>query len=167
MSDGSSPPDIRADYRLFDRVVCAREGFTVPVGLRGTVVGIHPGRFEGDLKLSVIFDEEFIGGVNIRNEKNNGYHILASALVNLSYGVRLEDEKKMGKQEATTSAHQTVKRQPSGSKAVQPKKEERNPTNQSHVRQPAATPVQIKVMAKNNQPASRTPQVIRTFYVRL
>lgn len=69
----------------------------MPVGLRGTVVGIHPERHEGDSKLSVIFDDEFIGGIVMRNSKCSGYHIMASALINLSYGVRLAEEKKKGK----------------------------------------------------------------------
>uniref|UniRef100_A0A672GG90 5'-3' exoribonuclease 1 n=1 Tax=Salarias fasciatus TaxID=181472 RepID=A0A672GG90_SALFA len=37
-------PDPEADYRLFDRVVNIRESFTVPLGLRGTVIGIKGGK---------------------------------------------------------------------------------------------------------------------------
>lgn len=36
-------PDPDAEYRLFDRVVNTREGFTVPLGLRGTIIGIKGG----------------------------------------------------------------------------------------------------------------------------
>lgn len=36
-------PDPDAEYRLFDRVINTREGFTVPLGLRGTVIGIKGG----------------------------------------------------------------------------------------------------------------------------
>lgn len=36
-------PDRDAEYRLFDRVVNVRENFSVPVGLRGTVIGIKGG----------------------------------------------------------------------------------------------------------------------------
>lgn len=36
-------PDLDAEYRLFDRVVNVREGYTVPLGLRGTVIGIKGG----------------------------------------------------------------------------------------------------------------------------
>lgn len=35
--------DPDAQYRLFDRVVNIRESFTVPMGLRGTVIGIKGG----------------------------------------------------------------------------------------------------------------------------
>lgn len=36
-------PDRDAEFRLFDRVVNVREDFSVPVGLRGTVIGIKGG----------------------------------------------------------------------------------------------------------------------------
>lgn len=36
-------PDLDAEYRLFDRVVNVRESFTVPLGLRGTIIGIKGG----------------------------------------------------------------------------------------------------------------------------
>jgi len=36
-------PDPLTTYELFDRVVNVREGYSVPLGLRGTVIGISPG----------------------------------------------------------------------------------------------------------------------------
>uniref|UniRef100_A0A3Q2FUM3 5'-3' exoribonuclease 1 n=1 Tax=Cyprinodon variegatus TaxID=28743 RepID=A0A3Q2FUM3_CYPVA len=36
-------PDPEAEFRLFDRVVNIRESFTVPLGLRGTIIGIKGG----------------------------------------------------------------------------------------------------------------------------
>jgi 5'-3' exoribonuclease 1 len=39
-NEGSLIPDPSATFSLFDRVVNVREGYTVPFGLRGTVVGI-------------------------------------------------------------------------------------------------------------------------------
>ena len=36
-------PDPDAEFQLFDRVVNIRDSFTVPLGLRGTVVGIQGG----------------------------------------------------------------------------------------------------------------------------
>lgn len=36
-------PDPDAQYRLFDRVVNVRESFTVPLGVRGTIIGIKGG----------------------------------------------------------------------------------------------------------------------------
>ena len=36
---GSSMPDDTTKFHLFDRVVNVREGYSVPLGLRGTVTG--------------------------------------------------------------------------------------------------------------------------------
>lgn len=40
-------PDLDAEYHLFDRVVNVRESFTVPLGLRGTIIGIKGGEGAG------------------------------------------------------------------------------------------------------------------------
>lgn len=37
--------DENAHFQLFDRVVNIRDGYTVPLGLRGTVIGIHQGKY--------------------------------------------------------------------------------------------------------------------------
>ena len=37
-------PDRDAEFRLFDRVVNVRESFSVPVGLRGTIIVIKGGK---------------------------------------------------------------------------------------------------------------------------
>ena len=37
---GNLIPDTEAEYQLFDRVVNVREGYTVPLGLKGVVIGI-------------------------------------------------------------------------------------------------------------------------------
>ncbi|XP_028587031.2 5'-3' exoribonuclease 1 [Podarcis muralis] len=83
-------PDRDADYRLFDRVVNVRECFSVPLGLRGTVIGIKGASRESDVLYEVLFDEEFHGGLTIRSSPGRGYRIPASALINLSYGNRSE-----------------------------------------------------------------------------
>ena len=38
-------PDPDTDFLLFDRVVNVDKGITVPLGLRGTVVGIYEGKW--------------------------------------------------------------------------------------------------------------------------
>jgi len=42
-AQANSVPDPLTSYELFDRVVNVREGYSVPLGLRGTVIGISPG----------------------------------------------------------------------------------------------------------------------------
>jgi len=42
-AEANSVPDPLTSYELFDRVVNVREGCSVPLGLRGTIIGISPG----------------------------------------------------------------------------------------------------------------------------
>ncbi|KAM5165613.1 LOW QUALITY PROTEIN: 5'-3' exoribonuclease 1 [Mantella aurantiaca] len=84
-------PDRDAEFRLFDRVVNVRESFSVPVGLRGTVIGIKGAERDADVLLEVLFDEEFPGGLTIRCSQSKGYRMPTSALINLSHGVRVEN----------------------------------------------------------------------------
>uniref|UniRef100_A0A7N9B0X1 5'-3' exoribonuclease 1 n=1 Tax=Mastacembelus armatus TaxID=205130 RepID=A0A7N9B0X1_9TELE len=83
-------PDPNAEYRLFDRVVNIRESFTVPVGLRGTIIGIKGAEREAEVLYEVLFDEEFAGGLNIRCTSPRGYRLPPCALINLSYGGRVD-----------------------------------------------------------------------------
>jgi len=88
-------PDPDAEYLLFDRVVNVRESFSVPLGLRGTIIGIKGGKTsvnpmqtlvsfcisfcpsfavfpvpsaerEAEVLYEVLFDEEFAGGLTVR-----------------------------------------------------------------------------------------------------
>ncbi|XP_062844224.1 5'-3' exoribonuclease 1 [Trichomycterus rosablanca] len=83
-------PDPDAEYHLFDRVVNVREGFSVPIGLRGTVIGIKGADREAEVLYEVLFDEEFAGGLTIRCSPGHGYRLPPSALINLSHGSRHE-----------------------------------------------------------------------------
>ncbi|VCX43355.1 unnamed protein product, partial [Gulo gulo] len=83
-------PDRDAEFRLFDRVVNVREYFSVPVGLRGTIIGIKGANREADVLFEVLFDEEFPGGLTIRCSPGRGYRLPTSALVNLTHGSRSE-----------------------------------------------------------------------------
>ncbi|XP_062338193.1 5'-3' exoribonuclease 1 isoform X1 [Osmerus eperlanus] len=83
-------PDPDAEYHLFDRVVNVRESFSVPLGLRGTVIGIKGAEREAEVLYEVVFDEEFAGGLTIRCAVGRGYRLPPSALMNLSHGLRVE-----------------------------------------------------------------------------
>uniref|UniRef100_A0A8C5CQE2 Uncharacterized protein n=1 Tax=Gadus morhua TaxID=8049 RepID=A0A8C5CQE2_GADMO len=83
-------PDPDAEFQLFDRVVNIRDSFTVPLGLRGTVVGIQGAAREPEVLYEVVFDEEFVGGLTIRCTMGRGYRLPSCALINLSHGVRAE-----------------------------------------------------------------------------
>ncbi|XP_008277072.1 5'-3' exoribonuclease 1 [Stegastes partitus] len=83
-------PDPDAEYRLFDRVVNIRESFTVPLGLRGTIIGIKGAEREAEVLYEVLFDEEFAGGLTIRCASPRGYRLPPCALINLSHGSRVD-----------------------------------------------------------------------------
>ncbi|XP_051553085.1 5'-3' exoribonuclease 1 [Myxocyprinus asiaticus] len=83
-------PDPEAEYHLFDRVINVRESFSVPLGLRGTVIGIKGAEREAEVLYEVLFDEEFAGGLTIRCSPGRGYRLPPSALINLSHGSRKE-----------------------------------------------------------------------------
>ncbi|XP_061694188.1 5'-3' exoribonuclease 1 isoform X2 [Syngnathoides biaculeatus] len=83
-------PDPDAKYYLFDRVINVRESFTVPLGLRGTIIGIKGAGRDDEVLYEVLFDEEFTGGLNIRCTSNRCYRLPPCALINLSHGSRLD-----------------------------------------------------------------------------
>ncbi|KAG7320040.1 hypothetical protein KOW79_017183 [Hemibagrus wyckioides] len=83
-------PDPDAEYHLFDRVVNVRENFSVPLGLRGTIIGIKGAEREAEVLYEVLFDEEFVGGLTIRCSPGRGYRLPPYALINLSHGNRQE-----------------------------------------------------------------------------
>ncbi|XP_075887666.1 5'-3' exoribonuclease 1 [Nelusetta ayraudi] len=82
--------DPDAEYRLFDRVVNIRESFTVPLGLRGTIIGIKGADRDAEVLYEVLFDEEFAGGLVIRCTSPRAYRLPPCALINLSHGGRAD-----------------------------------------------------------------------------
>jgi 5'-3' exoribonuclease 1 len=63
---GGVLPDPTVQFEMFDRIVNIKSGYSVPFGLRGTVVGIQKGEKDSETMYDVIFDEEFPGGIVIR-----------------------------------------------------------------------------------------------------
>ena len=50
-----------------------REGFSVPLGLRGTVIRIQKAARVEDNVYDVLFDDVFTGGLNLRCSPGRGY----------------------------------------------------------------------------------------------
>lgn len=57
----SVPPDPNCQTRLFDRICCVRIGFTVPIGAKGTIIGIRKATNPQDAMYDVLFDQPFMG----------------------------------------------------------------------------------------------------------
>merc|ERR1719370_2235247 len=82
---GSSLVEPGTTFNLFDRVVNIREGFSVPLGLRGTLIRVQKGAKQEDNLYDVLFDEPFAGGLALRCSAGRGYRLPGSALINLSF----------------------------------------------------------------------------------
>jgi len=97
---GSSLVEPGTVFSLFDRVVNVREGFSVPLGLRGTIIRIQKGEKMEDSLYDVLFDDVFTGGLSLRCSPGRGYRLPGSALINLTFkegGSKWEQTKQGGK----------------------------------------------------------------------
>ncbi|XP_001849256.2 5'-3' exoribonuclease 1 [Culex quinquefasciatus] len=92
--------DYMANYELLDRVIIARETEVVPLGYRGTIIGIHlakdpnPVRQESvskeDKYFDILFDKQFPNGTHIfgiEQTRNRVVRVAEGAILNISFGV--------------------------------------------------------------------------------
>lgn len=90
-------PDAKATFELFDRVVIGRQGYSVPLGARGTVIGIeplidvNPVRQENinavEYFYVILFDESIEYGSSIFGiAEKKVFKVRQSVLINISYG---------------------------------------------------------------------------------
>ncbi|EZA57402.1 hypothetical protein DMN91_008681 [Ooceraea biroi] len=85
------PPDPCVQNRLFDRIRTIRIGFSVPIGAKGTIVGIRKAKIPTDVVYEVLFDKPFIGGLTLQGcSQFRGYHLAPTDFVNISFGERTE-----------------------------------------------------------------------------
>ena len=61
LNSGYFSPDTKAHHKVFDRIITTRESFTVPLGYKGTIVGIQTGEKILDNMYEIIFDKSFVG----------------------------------------------------------------------------------------------------------
>lgn len=85
---GRLPPDPQATYELCDRIVNVREGFSVPFGAKGTIIGIRT-IDENDKMYDVVFDKPFVGGFALNCSNGRGYRLPPVAMINISHGNRV------------------------------------------------------------------------------
>jgi hypothetical protein len=86
-------PDIGTTFYLFDRVVNVRLGTGVPIGTRGTVIGIMLGRTNLDTYYEILFDnlpsnslESILLG---KNQQKSRIKVRSYHLLNYSHSLRL------------------------------------------------------------------------------
>lgn len=97
LNDINVTPDRDADFQLFDRVIISRDNYTVPLGMRGTIISIlpkvdpNPVRQENinavDYIFEVLFDSSFERGNQIPGiDEKRVLKVRKSVLINISYG---------------------------------------------------------------------------------
>ncbi|XP_015189014.1 PREDICTED: 5'-3' exoribonuclease 1 isoform X2 [Polistes dominula] len=87
-------PDPKCHTRLLDRIVCVRGSFTVPVGYKGTIIGIQEAKITIDSFYDVLFDKSFLGGLTFNGcSANRGYKLAITDFINISHGERVEHGK--------------------------------------------------------------------------
>lgn len=89
---GHTPPDPDATYELCDRIVNVREGHSVPLGAKGTIIGIRT-IDDNDKLYDVVFDNPFLGGLALNCSNGRGYRLPPVAMINISYGNRVYQNK--------------------------------------------------------------------------
>ncbi|OQV16661.1 5'-3' exoribonuclease 1 [Hypsibius exemplaris] len=82
-------PDPTVTWEVYDRVVNVREGSVIPVGLRGTVIGIAKAELLSSRdSLTVLYDKAF----SVGDHMTKSFETPAYALLNLSHGQRKQWE---------------------------------------------------------------------------
>ncbi|XP_078043775.1 5'-3' exoribonuclease pacman isoform X2 [Augochlora pura] len=83
-------PDSNTQTYLLDRVCCVKDNFTVPLGCKGTVIGIQRSENPLETMYDVVFDKTFPCGLVINGcSELRGYRLSALDLINISYGERI------------------------------------------------------------------------------
>lgn len=77
-------PDPTVTWEVYDRVVTVREGAVIPVGLRGTVIGVTKSKLRSNDSMMVLYDATFSVGDHVTRSLETP----AYALLNLSHGTR-------------------------------------------------------------------------------
>ncbi|KAG6460815.1 hypothetical protein O3G_MSEX012236 [Manduca sexta] len=111
LNEGNVIPDVKADYKLYDRVVCVREcgagAGGVRRGARGTVAGVlradstNPVRLSDRLNAAptyhVMFDEPFLGGMTDELfDEPRFYRMQPTHMLNISFGRKLRQASSAG-----------------------------------------------------------------------
>ncbi|XP_074029903.1 5'-3' exoribonuclease pacman isoform X2 [Leptinotarsa decemlineata] len=121
IQSGTLLPDPKMNVKILDRIVNVRMGFTVPFGLKGTVIGIQVANTgsERDIMYDVVFDKPFKDGMKLNCSEDRGYRVPKTSFINISYGQRLlvektgETDELISKAQAIHSGNENAREQPS------------------------------------------------------
>lgn len=97
LNDINVMPDPSASFELFDRVVIIRDQYSVPLGMRGTIISIlprvdpNPIRQENinivDYLYEILFDKPFELGTSIPDvAEKRAFKVRKSVLMNITHG---------------------------------------------------------------------------------
>lgn len=98
LNDINVTPDTSATFELFDRVVIVRDQYSVPLGMRGTIISIlprvdpNPVRQENinlvEYIYEVLFDKPFEIGTTVPGiDENRVFKVRKSVLMNITHGI--------------------------------------------------------------------------------
>lgn len=98
LNDINVIPDTSATFELFDRVVIIRDQYSVPLGMRGTIISIlprvdpNPVRQENinvvEYIYEVLFDKPFEIGTTVPGiDENRVFKVRKSVLMNITHGI--------------------------------------------------------------------------------
>ncbi|XP_052738346.1 5'-3' exoribonuclease 1 [Bicyclus anynana] len=100
LHEGNIQPDPKADFKMYDRVVCVARSITAPLGAKGTVTAVYAPADGNTVRLSdkmnaqpsyqVMFDEPFDGAQSEDLfEETRFYRMLPTNMLNISFGRKL------------------------------------------------------------------------------
>ncbi|KAH0550752.1 5'-3' exoribonuclease 1 isoform X1 [Cotesia glomerata] len=91
LNNGNIPPDPSAKHRMFDRIIAVKNDSAVPLGYKGTIVGIQG--IEDEKTYDVLFDKPFIGNISFTGGATcRRYKLLTAEFINISHGIRAEQD---------------------------------------------------------------------------
>ncbi|XP_045764517.1 5'-3' exoribonuclease 1 isoform X1 [Maniola jurtina] len=102
LHEGNVQPDPKADFKMYDRVICVARNITAPLGAKGTITAVYQPSDGNTVRLSdkmnaqptyqVMFDEPFPGAqTEDLFEDARFYRMLPTNMLCISYGRKLRD----------------------------------------------------------------------------
>ncbi|CAH0556696.1 unnamed protein product [Brassicogethes aeneus] len=90
LQSGTLMPDPTMRAEILDRIVNVRTGYTVPFGLKGTIIAIQEPSDgnDRDILYDVVFDKSFRDGMTLNCSEGRGYRLPSNAFINLTHGKR-------------------------------------------------------------------------------